>query len=96
MGFILLVLAIFDALMTDFGLKNQYIAESNPLMRGIYEINVTGFYLIKITLPVLLIGILAKLETKTFIWILLNSAILLYVCVVLLHFYWLTIALVSK
>lgn len=88
----MLILATFDALFTDFGIQNQHITESNPIMRSIYEVNVTGFYVIKIALPVLLVGILAKLESKPFILILLNLAISLYVSVVMLHFFWLTIA----
>ena len=39
-------------------------------MRSIYEGNLIGFYLIKIALPVLLIGIVSKLESKPFIVIL--------------------------
>ncbi|MFJ7825357.1 DUF5658 family protein [Psychrobacillus sp. NPDC096623] len=95
-GIILLVLATFDALFTDFGIKNQFITESNPIMRRIYEMSVSGFYLIKIALPVLLIVIITKLEMNRFILFLLSSAVLLYVSVVMLHFYWLTVTFISK
>lgn len=96
LGIILLVLATFDALFTDFGIKNQFITESNPIIRRIYEMSVSVYYLIKIALPVLLIVIITKLQTKRFILILLSLAILLYVSVMVLHFYWLTVAFISK
>ena len=92
LGIILFILAILDALFTDIGIKNQLITESNPIMRKIYNMSVTGFYIIKIALPILLIGIITKLEKTQFIVFLLNAAILIYVSVILLHFYWLTIA----
>lgn len=96
MVIVLLILAIFDALFTDFGIQNHHITEANPIMRSIHEANVTGFYLIKIALPVLLISIVAKLESKPFILFLLNVAISLYVIVLLLHFFWLTLAFIDK
>lgn len=94
MGTILLILATFDALFSDFGIQNHHITESNPIMRSIYEDSVIGFYIIKIALPVLLIGIVAKLESKPFILVLLNVAIFLYVIVLILHFFWLTLAFI--
>lgn len=96
MGIILLILAAFDALFTDFGIQSHQITESNPIMRSIYEINVTGFYIVKIALPVLLIGIVAKLESKPFILVLLNVTISLYVIVLMLHFFWLTLVFIGK
>lgn len=96
MGIILLILAAFDALFTDFGIQSHHITESNPIMRSIYEINVTGFYIVKIALPVLLIGIVAKLESKPFILVLLNVTISLYVIVLMLHFFWLTLVFIGK
>ena len=93
MGIILLVLATFDALFTDFGIQSDHITEANPIMRSIYEVNVIGFYFIKIALPVLLIGIVTKLESKPFILILMNLSLFLYVSVLILHFFWLTLAL---
>lgn len=94
MGIILLILATLDALFTDFGIQNHHITEANPIMRSIYEANVTGFYIIKIALPVLLIGIVSKIESKPFILILLNIAIFLYAIVLILHFFWLTLAFI--
>ena len=91
MGIILVILATSDAIFTDFGIQNFHITEANPIMRSIYEVNVTAFYFIKIALPILLIGILAKLESKQFILVLLNVAIFLYVLVLILHFFWLTL-----
>lgn len=92
MGIILLILATLDAFFTDMGIQNQLITEANPLMRIIYEVNLLGFYFIKIALPVLLIGIVSRLESRPFIVILLHIAISLYVCVLLLHFSWLAMS----
>lgn len=94
MSIILLVLATLDALFTDFGIQTYHITESNPIMRSIYEVNVIGFYFIKIVLPVLLIGIVTKLESKPFILILMNVTLFLYVSVVILHLFWLTLAFI--
>lgn len=95
MGIILLLLATFDALFTDFGIQNHLITESNPIMNTIYNVNIAGFYFIKIALPVLLIGIVSKLESKPFILILLNIAISLYVGVLMLHLFWITLAFIG-
>ena len=95
MGIILLILATLDALFTDFGIQNYHITEANPIMQSIYEVNEIGFYVIKIALPVLLIGIVAKLESKPFIVVLLTLTIFLYVIVVMLHFFWLTLIFVG-
>ena len=95
MAIILLILATFDAFFTDFGIQNHLITEANPIMSIIYEVNLLGFYFIKIALPVLLIGILSRLESKPFIVIFLHIAISIYVCVLLLHFSWLGITLID-
>ena len=95
LGIILLFLATLDAFFTDFGIQNHYITEANPVMRIIYEVSLIGFYFIKIALPVLLIGIVSKLESKPYIVTLMNIAVFLYVSVLMLHFSWLTIAFIK-
>lgn len=92
MGIVLLILAIADALFTDFGIQNNHITESNPLMRNVYNGNIHSFYLLKIALPILLIYIVAKMESRPFIQTLLSIAIFIYVIVLMLHFLWLSLA----
>lgn len=95
LGILLLILATFDALFTDIGIQNHHITEANPMMHSIYEANIAGFYFIKIALPLLLIGIVAKLESNPLILVLLYIAIFFYVNVMMLHFFWLTIVLIG-
>jgi len=95
LGILLLILATLDAVFTDFGIKGYHITEANPIMRRIYEGNLIGFYLIKIALPILLIGIVSKLEPRPFIVFSLYIAIFFYVTVLLLHFSWLTLTFIG-
>lgn len=95
LGIILLILATLDAFFTDFGIQSHHITEANPIMRNLYEGNLIGFYLIKIAFPILLIGIVSKLKSRPFIVVLLNVAIFLYVSVLFLHFFWLTLAFIE-
>lgn len=94
MGILLLVLATLDAIFTDFGIQNHHITEANPIMRNLYETNEIGFYMIKIVLPLLLIAIVTKLESKPFLTVLLRLTIFLYVMVVVFHFFWLTLTFI--
>lgn len=95
MSIVLLMLAIADAVFTDFGIQNHYITESNPIMSNVYNGNIPGFYLIKIILPILLIFIATKLESKPFIRTLFYMAIFSYICVLMLHFFWLSLAFIG-
>lgn len=90
-GILLVLLAILDSLFTDFGLRNNYITEANPLMRVVYEASVFGFYLIKISLPFLLLYLLAKIELKKYFQFLLGFALVLYSFVLCQHLIWLSL-----
>lgn len=90
-GILLILLAILDSLFTDFGLRNNYITEANPLMRVVYEASVFGFYLIKISLPFLLLYLLAKIELKKYFQFLLGCALVLYSFVLCQHLIWLSL-----
>lgn len=87
--FLLLILAIFDSIVTDFGISNNYISEANPLMRIIYETSVPGFYAIKIILPLLLMYFISKFEPKSYLQLLIAAALFLYAFVLFQHIYWL-------
>ncbi|WP_413788924.1 DUF5658 family protein [Psychrobacillus mangrovi] len=87
----LLILAVFDTIFTDFGIRNNYISEANPLMRLVYETSILGFYILKISLPLLLIYIMTKLPPKRYIQLLMVIALLLYSSVVFQHFFWISL-----
>ena len=87
---LLLFLAIFDAVFTDFGIRYHYIEEVNPLMRFVYETSISGFYVLKILLPVLLLYFILKIHIKPYFTLLLISTNLLYVFVFCMHLFWIT------
>ncbi|WP_203248740.1 DUF5658 family protein [Sporosarcina beigongshangi] len=94
-GVFLLSLAILDSLFTDFGLRNNYITEANPLMRVVYDTSVPGFYLLKISLPFLLLYLLAKIEPKRYLQFLLSFTLVLYSFVLCKHLLWLSFVQLS-
>ncbi|MFJ7970313.1 DUF5658 family protein [Psychrobacillus sp. NPDC096389] len=89
--FFLLLLAIFDSISTDFGIRKGHISEANPLMRFVYETNIPIFYSIKIILPLLFMYIITKLQPKKYMQFLIIVALLLYTFVLFQHLYWITI-----
>ena len=89
-GILLVLLAISDSLLTDFGIQNYYITEANPLMNYLYETSVFGFYMIKIGLPLLLLYFIAKIEPRKYLQLLVGSTLFLYSCVLCLHIIWIS------
>lgn len=90
-GVILLLLATADSLFTDFGIQKKYITEANPLMRLIYDTSIFGFYVIKISLPFILLYILTVVESKKYLQVLIGSTLVLYCFVLLQHIYWVSL-----
>ena len=68
----LLLLAILDSLFTDIGIRQNLIQEANPIMKSLYETSVLGFYTLKISLPILLLSLLSKIQTKIYLKFLLS------------------------
>lgn len=89
-GILLALLAISDSLLTDFGIRNYYITEANPLMNYLYETSVFGFYMIKIGLPLLLLYFITKIEPRNYLQLLVGSTLFLYSCVLCLHIIWIS------
>ncbi|MFB5086017.1 DUF5658 family protein [Psychrobacillus sp. PGGUH221] len=87
----LLVLAILDSIFTDYGIRNNHISEANPLMKLLYDTSIIGFYFIKISLPLLLIYIMTKVQPKRYIQLLLVVALLIYSGVLFQHFFWISL-----
>ncbi|MFJ8064682.1 DUF5658 family protein [Psychrobacillus sp. NPDC096426] len=90
-AFFLLVLAIFDSIFTDFGIRNGHISEANPFMRFVYESNIAIFYSIKIILPLLLMFVITKFQPRKYVQILIGIALLLYTFVLFQHFFWIAL-----
>ena len=90
-GIILLLLAIFDSLFTDIGIRNNVISEANPLMRFVYESSIFSFYFLKISLPIVLLYVIPKFEMKRYIRILIGITLFLYILVIFQHSSWITL-----
>lgn len=84
----LLVAGLLDAVLTHFGIISGIIEEANPLMLAVMEKSWAYFYIIKILLPFLLIGlyILRPLQGK--LRALLISACAIYFSVLVYHLAW--------
>ena len=78
-GIFLLLLAIFDSIFTDIGIRYDYISEANPLMQSVYETSVLGFYVIKISFPLLLLYLLTKIEPNSYVRFLIGFTVLFIV-----------------
>ena len=90
-GILLLLLAIVDSIFTDIGIRNDFITEANPLMQSAYETSISGFYIIKIGFPFLLLYILTRIEPKSYLRLLMGFTVLLYCFVLSLHIYWIAV-----
>ena len=91
----LIVLCLFDAMATDFGIQSGYISEGNPFMKILYDRSRVAFYACKLILPLLLYGIYPKLEHKK----LANAGVILclivYLAVTVYHLFWMGYAYVG-
>lgn len=92
-GFLLLGLAIFDSISTDYGIRHNYIEEANPIMGFVYEASILGFYAIKVSLPFLLLYVLTKIEPKLYLRLLMGFSLFLYVIVLFQHIFWISLVL---
>lgn len=92
-GVTLLLLATADSLFTDFGIQQNHITEANPLMRFVYDRSIWGFYTIKICLPFVLLVLLARIEAKRYLQILMKFSLLLYSLVLFQHVLWISLVL---
>ncbi|MFJ8261870.1 DUF5658 family protein [Rummeliibacillus sp. NPDC094406] len=91
-GTCLLLLCMFDALFTDIGIRNHLITEANPLMNWIYHNSILLFYALKISMPILLVWILRKVQPSLLIRILMICATSIYCAILFTHIWWITIA----
>ncbi|MBS4174188.1 DUF5658 family protein [Bacillus sp. FJAT-49736] len=87
----LAILNLMDAFITFFGLYYSYIAEANPLMNLLYEINPYLFISLKVGLTILLLFLTNKWKAfhSPLPKMLVVFASTLYTLAFLLHSYWL-------
>ncbi|WP_308637377.1 DUF5658 family protein [Paenibacillus silvisoli] len=86
------VLNIIDGWLTYIGLRQGLIEESNPLMRGLFEVNAHFLWGYKLLIGILAIvlGIYFKPKAKPYIWkIALSFCCVLYTGIMCIHAYWL-------
>ena len=91
LGMFLLLFCMLDALFTDLGIRNNLITETNPLMDWIYENSVLGFYALKISMAVLLVYILSRIQPTLLIKMLMIGAISIYSAILFMHIFWIVI-----
>lgn len=84
----LLIAGILDAVLTHFGIISGIIEEANPLMRAATEKSWTYFYVIKILLPIMLIGLYFMRPLQGRLRTLLISACIIYFSVLVYHMAW--------
>ncbi|MFL6556526.1 MAG: DUF5658 family protein [Bacillus sp. (in: firmicutes)] len=87
----LLIAGLLDAVLTHFGIVSGFVEEGNPMMKSVIEKSWSYFYIIKVLLPLLLLGLfyLHPLEGK--IKTLLVSTCILYLTVLLYHMVWIVL-----
>lgn len=91
-GFLLLCLCILDSALTDYGLRSGQIQEANPLVAFLYEQNILLYYAVKIGLPLVLLYLVTAARGGVLLRICLTTALFLYISVIGLHIFWLTIS----
>lgn len=89
----LLVAGLLDAVLTQLGIAYGVIQEGNPLMEFAINKSWAFFYLIKISLPLILIGLFYHQPLRGRIRILLVSACVIYFSVLGYHLFWIMLYL---
>jgi hypothetical protein len=84
----LLFAGVLDAVLTNFGISSGMIEEGNPMMEFLIEQSWIYFYLIKICLPLSLIGLFYLRPLKGWLRKLLISTGVLYFSVLCYHMVW--------
>jgi hypothetical protein len=87
----LTILNLFDAIVTWFGLKHEFISELNPVMSAIYDVSPLLFVGLKASLSIflLLFIILNKVPRSSFIKGITLFASVSYTVIAFMHGSWL-------
>ncbi|HEY0828270.1 MAG TPA: DUF5658 family protein [Bacilli bacterium] len=95
--FFVLFASVIDSLLTDFGLRLGAIAETNPLMKMVYDHSPANFYFWKITITVLAFIFLYVLYRKhnitPVIYFAIYGCCLIYAAILVFHGVWLILYL---
>jgi hypothetical protein len=87
----LLFAGLLDAVLTHFGIASGYVEEGNPMMKLVIEKSWSYFYIIKIFLPLLLLGLFYLRPLKGWIKTLLVSTCVLYLSILVYHMVWIAL-----
>ncbi|MFJ5716174.1 DUF5658 family protein [Neobacillus sp. NPDC093127] len=89
----LLIAGVVDAVMTHLGIVSGFVEEGNPVMKFFIAKSWSYFYLIKIILPLTLLGLFSLRPFKGWIRTLLISTCVLYFSVLVYHMVWMILYL---
>lgn len=87
-GLILLIAGILDAVFTQLGVTFGIVDEANPAVKVVMEKSWMLFYLLKISLPLLLIGIIIYRPLMGWVKGLIRVSCAVYLSVLAIHFSW--------
>jgi hypothetical protein len=82
---------LMDAVLTHFGIVSGIVVEGNPLMKLVIEKSWSYFYIIKVFLPLMLLGLFYLRPLKGWIRTLLVSTCVLYLSVLVYHMVWIVL-----
>lgn len=94
-GLFLLIAGVLDAVLTQLGVSFGIIEEGNPAVKLVIEKSWLLFYLIKVSLPLLLIGIIFCQPLKGWVKALIRASCAVYLSVLAIHFSWIVFYLTS-
>jgi len=94
--YFLLAAGLLDGLLTHFGVANGLIEEANPLARFMIEKSWILFYIVKISLPLLLMRIMLIRPLTGWIRKCMKAGSLLYLSVLIYHGYWIALFVSSR
>lgn len=87
--FFLLIAGMLDALLTQIGIGQGIIQEGNPLIHYLFEKSWLLVYIVKVALPLILLGLLLYRPLKSrIVSILLVVTSVLYLSVLAYHLVW--------
>lgn len=86
---ILLILSLLDALLTYLGIQHNFISEANPVMNWFMSKNIFMFFLIKVSLP-LVLYIFLKRKMSSLVIKCMSIATVIYFAVLIMHLFWIS------
>ncbi|MBO0960648.1 hypothetical protein J1P26_13160 [Neobacillus sp. MM2021_6] len=87
----LLFAGVLDAVLTHFGMSSGFVDEGNPMMKLVIEQSWSYFYMIKIILPLMLLGLFYLRPFKRWVRTLIVSTCVLYFSVLVYHMVWIVL-----